>query len=71
MKIRISSEVEVAPEDVATIAEELRIGSWYGSGSRYTFYIYAACNKVYNGKYTAEAVHSTYIAGVRQPTRWR
>lgn len=64
MQIRISSEVDVAPEDVAAITEELRIGSWNGSGSRYTYYIYQACNKVYNADYTAEAVHSTRIAGV-------
>jgi hypothetical protein len=71
MKIRISSEVEVAPEDVALITEELRIGSWQGSGSRYTEYIYAVHNKISNHDYTAEVVHSTYIAGVGQPTRWR
>jgi large subunit ribosomal protein L7/L12 len=67
VKIRISSEVEIAPEDVASLTEELRTGRWNGSGALYTQYLYAVHNKIDSHDYTAEVVDSLYIAGVAQP----
>jgi hypothetical protein len=69
VKIRISTEVEVAPEDVAAITEEIRTGRWNGSGSQYTDYLYALFNKLSNHDFTAEAVHT--IESPRTPRGFR